>query len=33
LDRDIFAQGMLYHVSIDNNFEDTSEYGDYLKSQ
>jgi|TARA_R100001163_G_scaffold63788_2_gene56480 hypothetical protein len=31
LDRDIFAQKMLYHVRIDNDFEDSKEYGDYLK--
>jgi|14_taG_2_1085336.scaffolds.fasta_scaffold47946_2 hypothetical protein len=29
LDRDIFAQKMTYHVRIDNDFEDSTEYGDY----
>ena len=32
LDRDIFAQKMLYHVRIDNDFEDSKEYGDYLSN-
>tara|TARA_Y100000004_G_scaffold4134_1_gene5022 strand:- start:449 stop:628 length:180 start_codon:yes stop_codon:yes gene_type:complete len=30
LDRDIFAQKMRYDVRIDNDFEDSKEYGDYL---
>ena len=30
LDRDVFAQKMLYHVRINNDFENSKEYGDYL---
>ncbi len=32
LDRNVFAQKMLYHVCIDNDFRDSKEYGDYLSN-